>query len=264
LRYGLSVANFGTYADPARFVDLARAAEATTWEAVFVWDHLAYTWSRARPTADPWILLAAAAGATERVLLGTLVAALPRRRFQDVALAVATLDRLSAGRMVFGCGLGGNEREFAAFDEETDERVRARKLEQSLEVLRKLWSGERVGDVHLLPLPLQQPLPIWIGGNAPRALRRATRFDGWAANTATPDRMTMTPDELAQKVEIIFRARPDNARFDVTAQGHTSPGENELPAAYARAGATWWFESIHDERGDFDAMLHRVAAGPPR
>jgi alkanesulfonate monooxygenase SsuD/methylene tetrahydromethanopterin reductase-like flavin-dependent oxidoreductase (luciferase family) len=264
LRYGLSVANFGTYADPSRFVELAEAAEAATWEGVFVWDHLAYTWGRGRPTADPWILLAAAAGATERALLGTLVAALPRRPFQDVALAVTTLDHLSAGRMVFGCGLGGNEREFAAFGEETDERVRASKLEQSLDVLRKLWSGEPVGDVRLLPLPLQQPLPIWIGGNAPRALRRAARFDGWAANTAAPDRMTMSPDELAQKVEIVFRERSDKRQFDVTAQGNTAPGENELPAAYARAGATWWFESIHDERGDFDALLRRVAAGPPR
>jgi alkanesulfonate monooxygenase SsuD/methylene tetrahydromethanopterin reductase-like flavin-dependent oxidoreductase (luciferase family) len=271
LKYGVSVANFGTYSDLARFVKLALAAENAGWEGVFVWDHLAFAWGR--PTADPWILLAAAASATERVLLGTLVTPLPRRRFQDIALTVATLDRLSGGRVVFGSGLGGNEREFAAFGEETDERVRAKKLDEGLEVLRQLWSGERVfykGEyvkthfVQLMPLPLQQPLPIWIGGNAPRALRRAARFDGWVANTTAPHEMTMTPDELAQKLEIVLRARTVDTPFDVIAQGHTEPGETELPAAYSTAGATWWLDSIHDQRGDFDAMLRRVGEGPPR
>jgi probable F420-dependent oxidoreductase len=266
LRYGLSVANFGTYSDPARFVELARAAEDAGWEGVFVWDHLAYAWGRARPTADPWILLAAAACATERVRLGTLVTPLPRRRPHIVAMTVAALDRLSGGRVVFGAGLGGNERELTAFGEETDEHIRAEKLDEALDLLRRWWDGERVthrsayyrvDDVAVTPTPLQPHLPIWIGGDSARARSRAGRFDGWAPNVSGAHGMTVGPEEFARRLEGLERAEG----FDVVVQGYSDRAD---PDAYARAGATWWLESIHDERGDFDAMLRFVGEGPPR
>lgn len=259
LRYGLAVANFGTYADPARFVELVRAAEAAGWEGIFVWDHLAYAWRRSQPTGDPWLLLTAAAGASERVRLGTLVTPLPRRRPHIVAMTVATLDRLSGGRVVFGAGLGGNERELAAFGEETDEHVRAEKLDEALDLLRCWWDGERVthrgahyrvDDVALAPTPLQPHLPIWIGGDSARARNRAGRFDGWAPNVSGPEQLT-------RRLEALERAEG----FDVVVQGNSDRAD---PDAYARAGATWWLDSIHDQRGDFDALLRRVGEGPPR
>ncbi len=264
LKYGLSVANFGTYSDPARFVELARAAENADWEGVFVWDHLAFAWGR--PTADPWILLAAAACATERVLLGTLVTPLPRRRPHVVAVTVATLDRLSGGRVVFGAGLGGNKRELTAFGEETDEHVRAEKLDETLDLLRRWWDGERVthrsshyrvDDVAVTPKPLQVHLPIWIGGDSARARGRARRFDGWAPNVFDAHGMTVGPEQLTRRLEGLDRAEG----FDVVVQGYSDRTD---PDAYARAGATWWLDSIHDQRGDFDAMLRRVGEGPPR
>jgi probable F420-dependent oxidoreductase len=266
LRYGLSVANFGTCSDPARFVELARTADDVGWEGVFVWDHLAYAWHRSRPTADPWILLAAAACATERVLLGTLVTPLPRRRPQSVAMTVATLDHLSGGRVVFGAGLGGNERELAALGEETDEHIRAEKLDESLDLLRRWWDGERVAfqgshytvdDVAVTPTPLQPHVPIWIGGDSVRARARAGRYDGWAPNVSDLHGMTVDPDQLARRLEGFEHPEV----FDVVVQGYAD--QTNL-AAYARAGATWWLDSIHDQRGEFDAMLHRVGAGPPR
>jgi alkanesulfonate monooxygenase SsuD/methylene tetrahydromethanopterin reductase-like flavin-dependent oxidoreductase (luciferase family) len=264
LRYGLSVANFGTYSDPAHFVELARAADEVGWEGVFVWDHLAFAWGR--PAADPWILLAAAAGPTERILLGTLITPLPRRRPQIVAMTVATLDRLAGGRVVFGAGLGGNERELAAFGEETDEHVRAEKLDEALELLRRWWSGERVthrglhytvDDVAVTPTPLQSHLPIWIGGDSVPARARAGRFEGWAPNVSDVHEMTVSPEQLARRLEDLEHPEA----FDVIVQGYSDRASSD---AYARGGATWWLESIHDRRGDFDAMLARVVAGPPR
>jgi alkanesulfonate monooxygenase SsuD/methylene tetrahydromethanopterin reductase-like flavin-dependent oxidoreductase (luciferase family) len=268
VRFGLSAANFGTYAEPARVARLAETAEAAGWDGFFVWDHLSFAWGP--PAGDPWLLLAAAAHATERLRLGTHVTPVARHRPELLALTVATLDRLSGGRVVFGAGLGGNEREWAAFGDETDERVRAAKLDEALGLLRRWWDGESVtheGDhflvegVALAERPLQAHLPIWIGGNARRPLRRAARFDGWAANSSYVDRMTLTPDEVAARVESIGRTRGNLAGFDVAVQGLTDRAD---PAAYAGAGATWWLENVHDMRGRFADMLALVSKGPPR
>jgi len=222
------------------------------------------------PTGDPWLLLAAAAHATERLRLGTHVTAVPRHRVQDLALAVTTLDRLSGGRVTFGAGLGGNEREFSAFGDETDERVRALQLDESLDVLRGLWSGERVHHtrehlkvhvVRLAPLPLQQPLPIWVGGNAPRPLRRAARFDGWAANASYHDHMSLTPGDVAARVTTIADMRGGLEAFDVVVHGLSDLAD---PRAYEGAGATWWLENLNDRRAPYADLLARVAEGPPR
>jgi alkanesulfonate monooxygenase SsuD/methylene tetrahydromethanopterin reductase-like flavin-dependent oxidoreductase (luciferase family) len=268
MRYGLSAANFGTYAEPARVAELAAAAEEAGWDGLFLWDHLSFVWGP--PAGDPWLLLAVAAQATERLRVGTHVTPLARRRVQDVALTIATLDRLSGGRLVFGAGLGGNRRELEAFAEETDDRARAERLDEGLDVLRRLLDGGRVrhrgphlvvDDVTLAPPPLQQPLPIWIGGNAPRPVRRAARFDGWAANSSYVDHMTLEPDDIAERLETIAAARRSLDGFDVAVQGLSTLAD---PAAYARAGATWWLENVHDMRGPFDDMLALVRAGPPR
>jgi alkanesulfonate monooxygenase SsuD/methylene tetrahydromethanopterin reductase-like flavin-dependent oxidoreductase (luciferase family) len=267
MRYGISAANFGTYAEPVRVAELAAAAEEAGWEGLFLWDHLAFAWGP--PAGDPWLLLAAAAGATRRILLGTHVTPVSRRRVQDLALAVATLDRLSGGRIVFGAGLGGNERELSAFGEETDERIRAERLDEALGVLRRLWDGERVthrgphyvvDDVALAPTP-QASVPIWVGGNAPRPLRRAARYDGWAANSSYVDHMTLAPGDVAARLETIGRIRGGLDGFDVVVHGPSSAAD---PGAYERAGATWWLEIVHDLLGPFEELLALVAAGPPR
>jgi alkanesulfonate monooxygenase SsuD/methylene tetrahydromethanopterin reductase-like flavin-dependent oxidoreductase (luciferase family) len=267
MRFGLSVANFGSYAEPARIAELAAAAEAAGWEGLFLWDHLSFAWGP--PAGDPWLLLAAAAHATERLRLGTHVTPVPRRRPHVLALTVATLDRLSGGRVVFGAGLGGNERELEAFGDEVDARVRGAMLDEGLELLRRLWSGDevehrgehyRADRVTLGALPLQRPLPIWVGGNAPRPLRRAARYDGWAANSSYIDRMTLDPGDVAARLETIRGVRGDLAGFDVVVQGLSDLAD---PSAYAATGATWWLENVHDRRGGFDEQLARVRAGPP-
>ena len=267
MRYGLSIANIGTYADPRMTVELARSAEASGWDGLFVWDHLGFVWDG--PAADPWVTLAAVAAATSTIRIGTAVTPVARRRPQVLAQQVATLDVLSGGRVVFGAGLGGSESEFGRFGEPVDARVRAERLDEGLEVLRRLWSGEEVrhrgthyvvDGVTLAPLPAQERVPIWIGGNRPASLRRAARWDGWLADSADPTGMTVSPDELHTSLETIHRARTSTEPFDVGVLGRS---DQTPPAGYADAGATWWVESVHDRRGPPDEMRALVAGGPP-
>ena len=262
MRSAICLANIGRLSDARLAVRLARAAEASGWDGVFIWDHLAFVWGR--PSADPWTTLAAIAVSTERVKLGTAVTPVARRRLQVLANQVATLDVLSGGRVVFGAGLGGSPSEFGKFGEPTDEKVRAAKLDEGLEVLRRLWLGEdvvhrgrhyTVDGVTLRPTPLQEPLPIWIGGNRPASLRRASRWDGWIADSSDPARMMLTPDDLRRSIETIGRTDA----YEVAVLGERERGD---PAAYEHAGATWWFENLHDERGSPEDLLRLVSAGP--
>ncbi|WP_345400506.1 LLM class flavin-dependent oxidoreductase [Nonomuraea salmonea] len=108
MRYGIDVAILGELAEPARLVALAREAEAAGWDAVLVWDHLAFAWGT--PSADPWVALAAAAQATSRIRLGTAVTAVARHRPEVLAHTVATLDRLSGGRVILGGRAGWRAR----------------------------------------------------------------------------------------------------------------------------------------------------------
>lgn len=262
MRYGICLANLGTYADPRHAVRVAQAAEVSGWEAVFVWDHLAFVWGS--PAADPWTTLAAIASSTERVRLGTAVTPVARRRPQVLANQVATLDVLSGGRVVFGAGLGGSPSEFGKFGEPTAEKVRAAMLDEGLGLLRGLWSGEEVthhgehytvDGVTLSPTPLQETLPIWIGGNRPASLRRASRWDGWIADSSDPTGMTLSPDDVRRSIETIGRSEG----FEVAVLGERGRAD---PADYERAGATWWLENLHDGRGSFDDLVAFAAAGP--
>lgn len=280
LRYGLSVYNFGDFADARRVADLARAAEAARWEALLVWDHLAFCWGP--PSGDPWTLITAAALATERILVGTDVSVIARERPLPFANRVATVDRLSGGRVVLGVGIGGAPEEYRKAGEPVDLRERSALSDEVLEVVELLLVGERVrhagprvvvDDVTLAPLPIQPAVPVWIGGSSSGARRRAARHDGWVPVTVDDEgRPNLTPadvrDALAQIRDLrIADGIPPIAPFDVGIHGET-PGPGPDGAAIVRpwldAGATWWLESIHGWRGSTDDLFARVAAGPPR
>ena len=262
MRYGICLANIGTYSDPRAAVRVARVAEKAGWESVFVWDHLAFVWGP--PAADPWVMLTAIAAATDTVRIGTAVTPVARRRPQVLAQTVATLDVFSGGRVVFGAGLGGSESEFGRFGEPTDPKVRAAMLDEGLGLLRQLWSGEEVDHhgehytaegVTLAPQPLQERLPIWIGGNRKPSLRRAARWDGWIADSAAPTGVTLSPEDVARSIEFIGRGD----EYEVAVLGQTDRGD---PTEYEEAGATWWLENLHDLRGSPEDILELVAAGP--
>ena len=264
MRFGISLGTLGPFADPRETVRLAVAAEEAGWEALFVWDHLAWA-SYDSPSADPWVTLGACSAATTRILLGTAVTPLARRRPQVVAQQLASLSLASGGRVIFGAGLGGPKQEFERFGEPGDDRVRAAMLDEGLDVLARLLTGEQVDHhgehytvdgVALAPTPVAH-IPFWIGGNSPRALRRAARWDGWLADGSDRERNLLTPDDVAASVAPI-EPKPG---FEVAFIGYA---EQTDVAAYADAGVTWWIENVTASRGGVEGALSVVRAGPRR
>lgn len=272
VRFGLSVATLGDFGDPRLVMRFAQQAEAAGWEALFVWDHLAYVWGV--PVGDPWVILSAVAATSKKLLLGTAVTPLPRRRLQTLAQTVVTLDQLSEGRVVLGLGLGGVPEEYEAFGEPGEARVRGAMLDEGLPLLDRLLRGETVmhagehytlNGVTLQPGPQQQPRPpIWVGGESRAALRRAARYDGWVFSGDDENaQMVKSAAQVAEMVAIIRGARESAGPYAVAMTGVSAPGDGELVARYAEAGVNWWLESIHGLRGSAEEMAARIAAGPP-
>ena len=244
MRSGLWLPLFEELADPRAVARLAAEAEEQGWDGIFVWDQLRWR-EPIRQVADPWITLTAVATATEQVKLGPMVTPLPRRRPAKVARETSTLDQLSAGRLILGAGLGGDQfaGEFSKTGEQVDDRSRGEMLDEALEILTEAWSGEAVNhrgkhyvidDVQFLPRPVQRPgVPVWVAafpGNV-KPLRRAARYDGFfPVNLASVE-------EFAQAVSTVRELRGNKAApFEIAAA--LPPGTDVAP--YAKAGATWW------------------------
>jgi len=176
--------------------------------------------------------------------------------------------------MILGAGLGGVSEEFTRFGGPGDPRVRAAMTDEALAVIDGLWRGEplshegsfyTVRDVTFDPRPVQRPrIPIWVGGNSEAAVNRAAQWDGWIADSASQSAITMTPDELAARVDRVQSRRMGDSPFDVAFSGYTDAGDSHVVEPYMRCGATWWLESIHDIRGSFESMEKRVRGGPPK
>jgi alkanesulfonate monooxygenase SsuD/methylene tetrahydromethanopterin reductase-like flavin-dependent oxidoreductase (luciferase family) len=268
IRYGVYLPPFGPFGDPAVLVELAVRAEAAGWDGVFLWDHVV---TEAMPIVDCWSTLAAIATATERVLLGPMVTPLARRRPWIVARQAATVSRLSAGRLVFGAGLGSDESgDFSRFGDPVDPGVRAELLDEGLAVAEAMWAGRayrsaRIDIAETEPNPY--PIPVWLASTTgrPQVLRRAARHDGIFPN---PESHTPRPEEVADLVAAVRAAGPPADRpFDVAVPGNASQAWPEQPridlAGLAEAGMTWWMESlIHFD--PLDLSLRIVDAGPPR
>ncbi|HEX2171072.1 MAG TPA: LLM class flavin-dependent oxidoreductase, partial [Dehalococcoidia bacterium] len=141
--------------------------------------------------ASPLTLAAAVAAVTERITIGTGIIVLPLYHPVHVAEDCATIDRISRGRFVLGVGLGYQAVDFGAFDVPIRQRVSL--FEESVEVIRRLWTEDnvsfagkryRLDKVRLYPKPLQDPHPpIWLAGAAEEAVKRAARLgDAWLAD----------------------------------------------------------------------------------
>jgi hypothetical protein len=281
MRYAVNVPNFEDYSDVRTVAALAADAEAVGWDGFFVWDHLTFVKAWKLRIADPWVLLTGVALATERLRLGPMVTPLARRRPWKVARETVTLDRLSGGRLVLGVGLGEPpEDEYGSFGEPTDPVVRAAMLDEGLEVLTRLWSGEtvsfqgrhyQVDQVAFQPTPVQRPrIPIWVAGAWPRPgpLRRATRFDGSTPLKLDPggELVPLDPDDVRGLLEVVRGHRGPGQPFDVLVGGTTpeDPGAaRDLLEPLAEAGTTWWQETVDPRQTDLAAFTRRVRKGPP-
>ncbi|WP_371525221.1 LLM class flavin-dependent oxidoreductase [Streptomyces sp. NBC_01283] len=286
MRFSVNIPNFGDFADPRTVAKLAVAAEQAGWDGLFVWDHVLHRKHAGRPFGDPWMLLTAAALATSRIRLGTLVTPVARRRPQQLARQVATLDVLSGGRVTFGAGLGGPiEDEYGSFGDTTDPKVLAERLDEGLDLLQRYWSGEPVNhdgrhyqahDVALRPATAQQPRPpIWVAGFWPNRppMRRAARWDGAVPLFADAKHGHVPPiGQVHDLVSYVEKQREGRSGtpFDIVlggaSPGHDAAKTRDLIGPLADAGVTWWDErQIQTNEGldQLEPVLRRVEQGPP-
>jgi alkanesulfonate monooxygenase SsuD/methylene tetrahydromethanopterin reductase-like flavin-dependent oxidoreductase (luciferase family) len=279
VRVGLNMPNFDVFADPATVVTIAREAERAGWDGVFVWDHINIFGEVPVDLADPWVLLTLIATATEQIAIGPMVTPVPRRRPWVLARQTATLDRVSHGRLILGVGLGfPPDTEFANFGEEADAKVRAQKLDEGLEILSGLWTGEafafsgshyRVGRTRFLPATVQRPRPtVIVAGTWPlmAPLRRAARWDGYFPLRMLPDGEAepLTPNDVREIKRLLDEARDGRpAEIVVSEESEGERLEYDRLAALAEAGATWYLDGLSTRHMSFGQLLDRIKAGPP-
>jgi probable F420-dependent oxidoreductase len=192
---------------PGVHLDAAALAERVGFDSVWNSEHILFHF----PLHEGLAVLAAYAARTERVQVGTAVLLLALRHPTVVAKSVATIDVLSRGRVVLGVGVGGEyPKEFEACGVPVTER--GPRVDESIEVMRRLWSGARVGhkgrffafdDVTMEPRPVQPGgPPIWIGGRSEAAMRRAARVaDGYYPYLVTPQRFRENFGKVQQWAE---------------------------------------------------------------
>lgn len=277
MRYGLALPTGMECGDPRFLVELAERAEAAGWDGVFLEDYVVFQGDPGAPTCDTWVALAAMAARTKSIVLGTSVTPLARRRPWIVARQAAAIDQLSEGRMVLGAGLGdvgdhvGRDASFTHFGEELDAHRRARMLDEALEIIAGLWTGEpfsfdgehfAVEEVTFVPKPVQRPrIPIWIGGGYPKPgpTRRAARWDG-SMLYRVPGH-DLSPDDVQALCEAAG-PRP----YDIAVGGRSREEDWEAERgrlrAIAAAGATWSGEYVPPDTRD--AMRAAVDRGPLR
>jgi alkanesulfonate monooxygenase SsuD/methylene tetrahydromethanopterin reductase-like flavin-dependent oxidoreductase (luciferase family) len=272
IKYGF-VLPFG---DARLVAELAREAEAAGWDGIFrpepVW-HI-----------DAWICLTAAAMTTERIRLGTLISPLPRMRPWRVAAQTATLDNLSNGRVILGVGVGWLLYGYQAFPDEVKEiRLRAEMLDEAVDVLDLLFSGQprdydgkhyhvRLSGLHeqyYPPKPVQQPrIPIWMVGMLDRkkSMRRVLKCDGWIPEkqSAEGQETALTPQDFRQMVDYVRQNRTLETPFDFIMQGntvdHSRQQAQDVISPFAEAGATWWIEALYGVPEV--KVIERLRSGP--
>jgi alkanesulfonate monooxygenase SsuD/methylene tetrahydromethanopterin reductase-like flavin-dependent oxidoreductase (luciferase family) len=178
-------------ATPEWWLESARRLEAAGFHALWAWDQLVGRGDRMVPVVEQWTILSAAAGATTRIDLGTFVTNVGLRNPALLAKMAATLQNASGGRLTLSLGIGGGAKAAASYGMPlADRSERVRRLEESVAVIRLLWSGGPVSfdgasvqlsDAYCFPVP--NPVPrILIGAESPGGVRLAARIgDGWAA-----------------------------------------------------------------------------------
>jgi probable F420-dependent oxidoreductase len=184
--------------DPIAIRDYAQAAEQLGYQHLLIYDHVLGASIANRPgwrgpyTSDtlfhePFVLFGYLAGLTKRIELVTGVIILPQRQTALVAKQAAEIDVLSGGRLRLGVGIGWNEVEYQALGE--DFHNRGARMEEQIAVLRALWTHpvvsfngrwHQIEEAGIKPLPIQRPIPIWVGATAEAAVKRAARIaDGY-------------------------------------------------------------------------------------
>jgi probable F420-dependent oxidoreductase len=263
--------------DPMAIRDYAQTAEALGYSHILAYEHVLGAnpqrpggwrgvYSHKDPFHDPFVLFSYMAAVTQRLSFATGILILPQRATVIVAKQAATLDLLSGGRLRLGVGLGWNKTEYIALDQ--DFHTRGRRIEEQIQLLRQLWTNELVTfdgrwhtipDLGLNPLPLQRPIPIWIGGYADAVLRRIAKMgDGWMPGHRFAAKAQADLDKLDR-----YLAENGRSRVDIGIEPRISYDDSppdqwpQLIADWRAAGATHL--SLNTMRQGFDTDGHMQA-----
>ena len=250
--------------DPKAIRDWAQAAEDLGYEYIEVPDHVfgataRNDWTPRYDAFDPFhetfTTMAYLAATTKNIKLSSGVLILPQRQTGVVAKQAAEVDVLSEGRLRLGIGVGWNHVEYEALDCEW--KTRGIKQREQIEVLRKLWTEKLVtykGQFHdyqevtIVPSPIQNTIPIWLGGSADAVIERAAELgDGWMPILSPDDTAKIALDKLNNQLDNLNRSRDDFGieawlRFhenDPEAWAKTADGWRELGADMAMLYPMW-------------------------
>ena len=252
-------------------VSLASDAEASGWDAIFYWDG---DWAY-----SPWVTLAEMAIRTSRIRIGAILHPLAWRQPWTFARETATLDQLSAGRLIVSVGLGAVmepdwERGRTRWGLPVDRKVRAQLLDEGLEIVNRLWTGEpvtfrgehyQIADLTLQPTPVQSPrIPIWAVGilGSRKSMNRVLSCDGMLIDPS------YSPEDMVKLKTVVAEGRTHTSPFDIVMEADTRADTPEEAQAkvrhWADAGATWWVESMWSGDSSVEATRARIKQGPPR
>jgi alkanesulfonate monooxygenase SsuD/methylene tetrahydromethanopterin reductase-like flavin-dependent oxidoreductase (luciferase family) len=277
MKYAINFANFDYLSDIKVLVDLAVDAEKAGWDAVFLWDHVNLIFEgfgQGGHHADPWITLALMAERTESVLLGTSITPVARRRPVKLAREILSLHQLVGERFVFGAGSGVFPSEFDDVGDESDLKLRAEMLDEGLQLLQELWSGEDVdhqGKHYHVKSPTFAPggadISIWLAATWPnlKPLRRAAKYDG--AFVVNHDFITLlNPQEVVEITKYIRQHRDSDAPFNLSIGANTTDDRQadlDHAEAIEEAGANWWLDGSSPAVESLEVLRARVRRGPP-
>jgi probable F420-dependent oxidoreductase len=227
-----------------------------------------------QPFLESLSMMAALAGATERVKFGMNAVVAPLRDPLVLAKQCATIDWLSGGRLLPVFGVGGEKApEFRATGQDPSER--GRRADEVLEIARRLWSEESVtfhGEFHryegvsISPRPVQQPLPLWIGGSSPAAIRRTVKLGtGWLGGVQTAAQVAPVVAAIRKLGAESGRPIPED-HFGASFAFRLGPPDESLVssvsrafAARARSGGADFDPEKYFALGEASAVLERIA-----
>ncbi len=243
--------------DPAAIRDYAQTAEGLGYTHVVAYDHVLganpdrpggfsgpYTFRT--PFQEVFVLLSFMAAITQKMELVSGIIILPQRQTVLAAKQAATLDVLSGGHFRLGVGLGWNEVEYTGLNENFHNR--GRRIEEQLDVMRKLWKEplvtyqgkwHTIPDAGLNPLPVRGSIPIWFGGQSEPALRRMARLaDGWLINHRSVESARSNLDLVYRFLDEAGRAR---SQFGLEPRIPYGAGDPEAWEPVVRA---WQMEGV--------------------
>jgi len=225
-----------------RFV---QSVDEAGFDYLLTYDIVAKTEHSPPPTSEPFVLISYLAGLTDRLDFATGVIILPSRQTLLVAKQAAEVDRITKGRLRLGVAVGWNEKEYQAMG--SDFLERGKRIEEQITLMRELWTkptitfkGEyhSLDDVGIEPLPVQRPIPIWLGGYAETVLQRVARIgDGWLAHITTPEEAASMVEKLYNDLEKIGR-KPEDIGIGVCLDMHFSHDWGEYIQAWIDLGGT--------------------------